>query len=61
MNPINNNSIKFRIYGIVSKYLTEYIEPDINKDEFIEMFNKGKLIIYNIFKIIFYTFDFFFN
>ena len=41
MSNINLRTYGNMIYGIVSKYLTEYIEPDINKDEFIEMFNKG--------------------
>ncbi len=31
------------IHGFISKSLTEYIEPEINKDEFIEMFKKGEL------------------
>ena len=44
----NINLRKNIINGIFSKYLIEYIEHDINKDEFIEMFNKGKLIIDNI-------------
>ena len=48
MSNINLRTYGNMIYGIVSKYLTEYIEPDINKDEFIEMFNKGKLNVDNL-------------
>ena len=48
MSNINLRTYGNMIYGNISKYLTEYIEPDINKDEFIEMFNKGKLNVDNL-------------
>ena len=43
MSNINLRTHGNMIYGLISKYLTEYIEPEINKDEFIEMFKKGEL------------------
>ena len=45
---LNMSSINFRlygdqIYGLASKYLTEYITPDINKEEFTTNFKNGFL------------------
>ena len=43
MSNINLRTYGNMIYGIISKNLIEYIEPEINKDEFNEMFKKGEL------------------
>ena len=47
------SSINFRIYGdqlygFTNKYLTEYISPEIDKEDFLNKFNSGKLSYENI-------------
>ena len=48
MSNINLRVYGNMIYGLISKYLIEYIEPEINKDEFNEMFKKGELNLDNL-------------
>ncbi len=48
MSNINLRVYGNMIYGIISKNLIEYIEPEINKDEFNEMFKKGELNLDNL-------------
>ena len=43
MSTINFRLYGDQIYGLASKYLTEYITPDINKEEFVTNFKNGKL------------------
>ena len=43
MSTINFRLYGDQIYGLASKYLTEYINPDINKEEFTTNFKNGSL------------------
>ena len=43
MSNINFRLYGEQIYGLASKYLTEYINPDINKEEFLTNFKNGLL------------------
>ena len=43
MSSINFRLYGDQIYGLASKYLTEYINPDINKEEFTTNFKNGSL------------------
>ena len=48
MSNINLRVYGNMIYGLISKYLIEYIVPEINNDEFNEMFKKGELNLDNL-------------
>ena len=43
MSNVNFRLYGEQIYGLASKYLTEYINPDINKEEFLTNFKNGLL------------------
>ena len=43
MSTINFRLYGDQIYGLGSKYFNEYINPDINKEEFLKNFNNGIL------------------
>ena len=43
MSSINFRLYGDQIYGFGNKYFNEYINPDINKEEFLKNFNNGIL------------------
>ena len=43
MSTINFRLYGDQIYGLGSKYLNEYINPEINKEDFLTNFNNGLL------------------
>ena len=48
MSSINFRIYGDQIYGFTNKYLTEYISPEIAKEDFLDKFNSGKLSYENI-------------
>ena len=48
MSSINFRIYGDQIYGFSSKYLTEYISPEITKEDFLNQFSSGKLSYDNV-------------
>ena len=48
MSSINFRIYGDQIYGFTNKYLTEYLSPEIDKEDFLSKFNSGKLSYENI-------------
>ena len=48
MSSINFRIYGEQIYGFTNKYLTEYISPEFDKEEFLNKFNSGQLSYENI-------------
>ena len=48
MTSINFRLYGDQIYGLTQKYLTEYISPEIIKEDFTTQFKSGKLSYENI-------------
>ena len=45
MSKINFRLYGDQIYGLLSKYLQEYIKPEINREDFLSSFKKGLINI----------------
>ena len=45
MSKINFRLYGDQIYGLLSKYLHEYIKPEINKEDFLSSFKNGLINI----------------
>ena len=48
MSSINFRLYGGQVYGFGNKFLTEYISPEIAKEDFLSKFEAGKLFYENI-------------